>query len=128
PRADSQTKTFRIEIAISNPEGKPSGTSIIAKIPKRQVLAHFISPGLLTLDQQGNVGVKSVTEEGLVAFHKTKIISSITEGIYVTGLPKRANIIVTGQGFVSDGDKVTAVNTSDIKKAENNLGNNHEHY
>ncbi|MFQ3277942.1 MAG: multidrug efflux system membrane fusion protein, partial [Colwellia sp.] len=67
-----------------------------------------ISPALLALDEQGNIGVKSV-RESIVQFTPIKIIKSESDGIWLTGLGEQADIIVLGQGFVRAGDKVDAI-------------------
>ena len=67
-----------------------------------------ISPALLALDEQGNIGVKSV-KESIVQFTPIEIIKSDSDGIWLTGLGEQADIIVLGQGFVRAGDKVEAI-------------------
>lgn len=67
-----------------------------------------ISPALLALDEQGNIGVKSV-KESIVHFTPIEIIKSESDGIWLTGLGEQADIIVLGQGFVRAGDRVEAI-------------------
>lgn len=112
PRANQETRSFRVEIAIPNPDNLPSGTSSTAHFPRESIMAHFVSTALLTLDENGDTGVKTVNEQGLVAFHPIQVVSSTKEGIYVSGLPKKALIIINGQGFVRTGDKVAFVKTT----------------
>ena len=112
PRANQETRSFRVEIEIPNPDNLPSGTSATARIPKESVMAHFISPALLTLNNDGETGVKTINNEGVVSFHTIKIVSSEKGGIYVTGLPDKAQIIYNGQGFVRTGDTVAFVKTN----------------
>src|SRR5690606_14444769 len=109
PRADATTRTFRVEISTPNPENIPSGTSATVEIPKKSVLAHFITASLLTLDSNGRTGVKTVDDDGIVIFHPVQIISAETNGIYVVGLPDNANLIINGQGFADAGVKVKTV-------------------
>jgi multidrug efflux system membrane fusion protein len=113
PRAEQATRTFRVEIAIPNPDNLPSGTSASAHIPKHSIMAHFISPSLLTLDEKGVTGVKTVNAESAVEFYPIKIVKAAPDGIYVSGLPDRARIIANGQGFVSAGEDVSFVEASD---------------
>lgn len=112
PRANQATRSFRVEIAIPNPDHLPSGISATAHFPKQSVMAHFISTSLLTLDENGDVGVKTVNEQGLVAFHSIHVVNSTKEGIYVSGLPKEALIIINGQAFVRAGDNVAFVKST----------------
>ncbi len=107
PRASQQTRSFRVEIEIDNPGNLPSGTSASVRIPKASVMAHFVSPALLTLNEEGVTGLKTVDDRGVVSFHPIEIVSSEKDGVYVTGLPDSAKIITNGQGFVQIGDVVT---------------------
>lgn len=107
PRAEKATRTFRMEIAIPNPDGLPSGISATVRIPKEGVMAHFVSTALLTLNIDGMVGVKTIDDKGIVSFYPVKILSADPSGVYVTGLPNKATIIINGQGFVVAGDKVS---------------------
>ncbi len=109
PIADESTRTFRVEIEIENPDNLPSGTSATVRLAKPAKPAHFISPALLALDNNGATGVKTVENNNKVAFHKIEIIHATPEGLYVTGLPARATIITNGQGFVTTDETVQPV-------------------
>ena len=110
PRADDSTRTFRVEIEISNPNSRiPSGTSAEARIPTGEVTAHFISPALLSLNETGQVGIKSVNDNGSVEFHPATIVLAEAQGIWVSGLPEQTRIITVGQGFVRAGESVSVV-------------------
>jgi multidrug efflux system membrane fusion protein len=107
--ADPQTRTFAAEVEIANADGAiPAGVSAQVRLPKGEVAAHFLSPAILSLDPAGRLGIKTVTEEGTVAFHPVEIVRAGTEGVWVTGLPDPARIITVGQGFVSEGEAVAA--------------------
>ena len=105
--ANENTRTFRAEILVDNGDKKiPAGISAEAIIPIKTIEGHFISPAVLGLDNQGNIGVKTVDKNNQVNFHKATIVQSSMEGIWVVGLPHDANIITIGQGFVEPGVKV----------------------
>jgi len=106
PKADENTKTFKVEILLQDTENLPSGISVTAQIPKAQELAHFISSALLTLDDHGVIGVKTVDAESRVQFYPVQIVQAAQKGIYVSGLPQQVQLIVTGQGFVQTGQRV----------------------
>lgn len=103
------TNTFKIEVAIPNKDRKLlaglSGelTIALAKLP-----AIKLSPALLALDEEGNIGVKSVQND-LVHFTPINIVKSESDGIWLTGLGQQSDIITLGQGFVRAGDKVEAI-------------------
>ncbi|MGB7214166.1 MAG: efflux RND transporter periplasmic adaptor subunit [Gammaproteobacteria bacterium] len=109
PVADSATRTFRVEIALPNPEHRPAGTTAELRIPAREIEAHFLSPAVLTLDEAGNIGVKIVDVSNKVRFHEVAIVRSASDGIWVTGLPDEALVITVGQGFVAVGETVKPV-------------------
>ena len=118
PVADAATRTFTVELAVDNRDGElRAGMSAILRIPGEQILAHKISPSLLTLDDEGNVGVKVINELGQVEFHKADIALSTSEGVYVAGLPTTATIITVGQGFVSVGSQPRTVLEEEIDRA-----------
>lgn len=105
--ADAQTRTFRVEVQVDNPESTmPAGLSARIAIPTGQARGHFISPAILSLGSNGDLGVKTVEEGDIVGFHTVSIVRAQTDGIWVTGLDETAQIITVGQGFVSEGDKV----------------------
>ncbi len=109
PRAAMDTRTFRVEIAIPNTHNLPSGTSAHARIPRQNVMVHLLSPALLTLNPEGDMGIKVINDSSIVEFYPVKIVSSNQKGIYVSGLPQYAQIITQGQGYVRTGDRVSFV-------------------
>ena len=105
--ADSETRTFRAEITVPNPEGDiASGLSVQVEIPTGQMSAHFISPAILSLGSDGRLGVKTVDADDTVVFSPVVLERAQTDGIWVSGLPAQARVITIGQGFVSDGETV----------------------
>ncbi|WP_319381363.1 efflux RND transporter periplasmic adaptor subunit [Thiomicrorhabdus sp.] len=109
PKADENTKTFRVEILLEETKDIPSGISVTAEIPKMQAQAHLISSALLTLNDKGVMGVKTVNLQSEVEFYPVNVIQAVKDGIFVTGLPEEVLLIVTGQGFVQTGQKVHTV-------------------
>lgn len=118
PVAEETTRTFGVELEIDNSDGalKVGGTAML-HIPAEKVLAHRISPSLLTLDDVGNVGIKIINEKGLVEFVVADVALSTNNGIWLTGLPQDATIITVGQGYVQSGSLVDAVPESDTNTA-----------
>lgn len=103
--ADTATRTFRVEIEVPNPgRSLPSGISVQVRIPVEEVMAHRISPALVTLDPDGRLGIKIVEDENRVAFHPIDPMRADAEGLWVGGLPDTVRIITVGQGFVQTGE------------------------
>ena len=110
PAADPQTRTFRIEIETANPDGAiRDGVTALAAIPLAPVKGHRLSPAVLTLNDEGLIGVRSVDNAGTVTFLPVKILADTEEGVWVAGLPDEATVIVVGQDYVKAGAKVEAV-------------------
>ena len=113
--ASVATRTFRVEAEIANSSGIVrdgiSGTMVIDTDP---VLAHKISPSILLLADNGELGVKTVNSENVVEFFPIQIIQDTEEGIWVAGLPDFSNIIVLGQGFVETGQIVSVTNLASL--------------
>lgn len=106
-RADEKTRTFRVEIELPNSDGRiPSGISAEAKIPTGSVMAHFVSPADLSLNDAGKLGVKTVSQDNRVVFHEAAIVMSDADGAWVIGLPPKARIITLGHGYVQIGEQV----------------------
>jgi membrane fusion protein, multidrug efflux system len=108
--ADPATRSFRVELAIPNPVGRLAvGVSAELRIPVETIAGHFLSPALLSLDERGELGIKTVEANGQVGFHPVEIVRTSADGIWVSGLPDRVQLITLGQGFVQPGEVVTPV-------------------
>ena len=118
PVASAATRTFQVELEVDNSDGslRAGGTAEL-RIPAETVLAHRVSPSLLTLDDAGNVGLKIVDDEGKVDFVVADIAQASGDGVWIAGLPSTATIITVGQGFVPSGALVDAVPESATKTA-----------
>jgi len=115
---NDSTNTFKIEVAIDNKKAQLlAGLSSELTIDLAQMSAIKISPALLALDEKGNIGVKSV-KDAIVQFTPIEIIKSESDGIWLTGLGEKADIIVLGQGFVRAGDTVEAIFDKKNDKAD----------
>jgi len=107
--ADQTTRTFRVEVELPNPDAAlRDGVSADIHIPVSRIPAQKISPGILVLDDSGNVGVRAVSQ-GIVQFLPVHIISDGPDGMWVAGLPSRVNVITVGQEFVTNGERVKTV-------------------
>ena len=108
--ADPVTRTFRIEVAVPNPEIKVrDGLTSQMEIAIETQPAHFLTPALLTLDPTGRLGVKALDRDDRVIFHPVQILADGIGGIWVDGLPESLRIISVGQEFVRAGQKVKPV-------------------
>jgi multidrug efflux system membrane fusion protein len=106
--ADPDTRTFRVEIVVANPDlSIPDGMTAEVAVRLDATLAHRLPQSALTLNGDGVMGVR-VVEEGVARFYGVTIIDDEPTGMWVTGLPDAATVIVVGQEFVADGVPVAA--------------------
>jgi multidrug efflux system membrane fusion protein len=107
PISDPETKTFEIVVKVKNNDLRyKDGLSSIISINKGEVLAHKISPSILALGDEGQLGVKVIAKDNKVEFKDITIIEDTSEYMLVTGLSKKEKIIIVGQQYVSNGEKV----------------------
>lgn len=108
--ADPLTRTFEVELEVTNPDTRLlDGMTAKVFLPAQQVMAHKISPALLTLGPDGSVGVKTVTPDNRVAFHPISIVEDQADGIWIGGLPNEVTLITVGQSYVAEGAEVMPV-------------------
>ncbi|MDA9866973.1 efflux RND transporter periplasmic adaptor subunit [Gammaproteobacteria bacterium] len=104
--ASPSTRTFKVESQIKNKNGLVrDGITAEMTIKTKLVMAHKISPSILLLNDEGKIGIRSV-ENDIVKFHNITILEDSESGLWITGIPKELELIVQGQGFVEDGQKV----------------------
>ena len=107
PISDPETKTFEIVVKVKNKDLRyKDGLSSMISINKGEVLAHKISPSILALGDEGQLGVKVIAKGNEVEFKDIKIIEDTSEYMLVTGLNEKEKIIIVGQQYVSKGEKV----------------------
>jgi multidrug efflux system membrane fusion protein len=105
--ADPQTRTFRVELKVPNGDGAlRDGLTSKIRIPVDRQSAHVVSSAVLTLNDAGVLGVRTVGDDLIVRFMAVDIIDDNEDGIWLTGLPASVRVITVGQEFVRDGDRV----------------------
>ncbi|CTQ54199.1 Efflux pump periplasmic linker BepF [Roseibium album] len=110
PSANPDTRTFRIEVELPNPDGKArDGVTAVTRLPLPVEKAHKISPAILTLNDSGVVGIRAVSGDNKTEFHPIKVLGGENDGLWVGGLPEEITVIVVGQEYVRDGEIVEPV-------------------
>ena len=105
--ADKNTRTFRVEISVENNDRSiRDGVSAEIYIKGKEEPAHKISPAILSLNDQGKLGVRTVTSENRVEFKEIKILEDTNTGMWISGLGEEARIITLGQEYVFQGQTV----------------------
>lgn len=107
--ADPETRTFRIELTVSNSDLKiRDGSAAEAFIVTDKPLGHLLPQSVLTLNDAGQLGVRTIIDK-TARFLAVDIIRDSTEGVWVSGLPENTDVIIVGHEYVIDGTLVSAV-------------------
>lgn len=105
--ADPQTRTFRVEIEVPNGDfAIRDGQTAEIAIASAGVKAHLIPQSAMTLNDDGTLGVRLVDAQSIVSFAPISVMRDSKDGVWVTGLPEEADVIVVGQEYVTAGVKV----------------------
>ncbi|MGF1741087.1 efflux RND transporter periplasmic adaptor subunit [Vibrio profundum] len=107
--ASPATNTFPVEVEVDNPkQAIPAGVSVEVALVLPAIPAIKITPAMLALDEAGNLGVKTL-QGSRVQFVPIQLVKASQDGVWLSGLGENVQIITVGQGFVRDGDEVTAI-------------------
>ena len=105
--ANAQTRTFRVEIEIPNPDNAiAAGLTASVQVGLGEAPAILMTPASLVLHDDGRVGVRYVDGTDTVQFTEVTIVDDAQDGIWVTGIPEGANLLTAGQDFLREGVKV----------------------
>jgi membrane fusion protein, multidrug efflux system len=108
--ASAQTRTFPIEAELQAADARvAAGVTATMTVPAGEVPATLVARSLLTLSDDGELGVRHVVSGDTVAFAAVRVIDETEEGAWVTGLPSQATLIAIGQDFLDEGVKVKPV-------------------
>ncbi len=107
--ADDATRSFPVEIELPNADGKiRDGITADAVVNVGTAPVTVLPQSVLTLDDQGVLGIRTVEEGSKVAFHAVTIVKDTREGVWVTGLAPKISVITVGQEYVQPGQVVDA--------------------
>jgi multidrug efflux system membrane fusion protein len=113
--ASAQTRTFPVEIALPNPgNAMPSGMTAEVELYAAPSTAVVIPRSVITLNEEGTLGVRVVNADDIASFAPIGIIDDTEAGLVVTGILKGFRIIVSGQDLVRDGNKVIVVDAAKV--------------
>ncbi len=108
--ASATTRTYRVEIELPNADGTiPDGITTEVSVPLSAVAASRVPRSALTYSSAGELGVRNVDEDGVVGFVPVSVVEDHQTAMWVAGIADRTRVIVQGQDFVREGQKVEAV-------------------
>ncbi len=102
--ADPTTRTFRVDIEVPNKDlAIRDGQTAEILIAAPGTRAHLLPQSSLTLNDDGALGVRLVDAENIARFAPVSLVRDTVNGVLVTGLDDRVDVIVVGQEYVTDG-------------------------
>ena len=109
-QSDPVTRTYPVEITVANGDySLRSGLTVNLSVGLDRVKAHRVSPSLLTLGDDGNMGIRTLDDANRVVFNPVEIVEDAPDGLWITGQPRTVNLITVGQEYVSVGERVEPI-------------------
>ena len=105
--ASTQTRTFRVEVAIPNDDASiPAGMTAEITLRAEPVDSTVLPRSVVTLSAAGDLGVRAIDGDNKVVFYPIDLVDDTPRGLVLAGIPADARIIVAGQELVTEGDVV----------------------
>ncbi len=105
--SDPATRTFRVELEIPNHDfALRAGQSAQILVRTGTESAHLLPQSAMVLNDAGDLGVRVIGKDNTVHFTPVRLLRDTLNGVWLAGLGTRADVIVRGQDFVTDGVKV----------------------
>ena len=117
--ADSSTRTYKVEVEIDNSDlSIPDGMTAEMEIPIGTKRAHHVLPSVLTLNDEGKLGVRVIKDDNKVDFLPVDLQGGNRARVWIGGLPQQIELIVVGHDWVKEGATVDVVH---LETDENGL-------
>lgn len=114
--ASAETRTFPVEVALPNPGNAiPAGMTAELELFAAPVQTVTVPRSIITLSDQGEVGLRVVGADNLARFVPVGIVDDSEDGLAVTGVPADVRIIVAGQDLVRDGEEVIVADAAQVQ-------------
>jgi len=108
--ASQSTRTYRVEAELKNADGViPDGITAEVSVLLAPVPLTRVPRSALTFSSGGDLGVRAVDGESKVQFHRVSVHEDEQTYMWLDGVPQGARVIVQGQDFVREGQRVEAV-------------------
>jgi multidrug efflux system membrane fusion protein len=113
--ASPSTRTYRVEVQLPNADGAiPDGITVEVSLPLAPLPATRVPRSALTISSKGDIGVRTVSEDDIVGFVPVSIVEDEQNIMWVGGVADGARVIVQGQDFVREGQKVEPVVAAEL--------------
>jgi multidrug efflux system membrane fusion protein len=108
--SDNDTRTFRVEVEMENADLRiPDGMTAQLEIPVGTKRAHQVTSSVLTLNDEGELGVRAIVDDNKVDFLPVELQGGSRDRIWIGGLPEEFELIVVGHDWVKEGATVNVV-------------------
>ena len=108
--ASQTTRTYRVEVEMANADGKiPDGITAEVMVSLKPIPATRVPRSALTISSVGDIGVRVVDSAATVQFVPVQIVEDLQDTMWLSGIADGARVIVRGQDFVREGQKVATV-------------------
>lgn len=106
-KAEDTSRAFQVEALLDNSAGGLlSDLTGTAQVYGKEQMAHPVPASAMSLNAEGRLYVKAVDQNNRVELHDIRIISDEPDMLWVTGLPRKVRLIVTGHEYVGVGQEV----------------------
>jgi membrane fusion protein, multidrug efflux system len=117
--AEAATRTYKVEAKLDNQDASiADGLTCEMTVALAPIWAVSIPRSSLVLSDDGRLGVRTVDEDERVRFVAVDIVDDQRASVWLTGIDSSSNVIVVGQDFVKEGDRVEAVTTAEAVGTE----------
>ena len=108
--ASQTTRTYRVEAELKNADGAiPDGITAEVTLSLVPTPLTRVPRSALTFSSGGDLGVRAVGDDGKVQFHPVSVHEDEQTFMWLDGVPHGARVIVQGQDFVREGQRVEAI-------------------
>ncbi|MEM7661750.1 MAG: efflux RND transporter periplasmic adaptor subunit [Pseudomonadota bacterium] len=115
--AEDNTRTFRVVANIPNEDGLISaGLTSNLRVQLGEAMATPISAALMTLHDDGRVGVRYLDDADTVQFAEITVVDDTGDVIWITGLPETVRLLTAGQEYVKEGTLIAPVDIDEASQ------------
>lgn len=108
--ASATTRTYRVEVELPNADRSiPDGITAEVIVTMKSIPATKVPRSALTISSAGDIGVRIVDGDDKVQFVPVRIVEDQQDTMWLSGISDGARIILRGQDFVREGQKVATI-------------------
>lgn len=109
-RPTAQTRTYRVDVGFANPDAAiPDGIAADVALVLAPVEAARVLRSAPTFSAEGQLGLRIVDADDIVRFVPVIHVDDEDSALWVSGVKAGMRIIVRGQDFIAEGQKVEPV-------------------